>query len=140
MQLSEFDFPFDSSLIATEPVLPREQARLLVLKPSDRSLAHRRITDLPDLLVAGDLLVVNDTRVRAARVMGRRRPSGKSVEILFVKPVAARNWEVLMKGIWHAGQIIDIDGEANLTVLFREAGRTVVRIEGTLPIVEFFQR
>ena len=140
MRLSEFNFPFDSSLIATEPMLPREQARLLVLTPSDRSLAHYRITDLPDLLAPGDLLIVNDTRVRAARVMGRTGPSGKSVEILFVKQVAERNWEVLMKGTWCAGMMIDIDGESNLTILSREAGRTVVRIEGTMPIPDFFQR
>ena len=70
MQLSQFNFPFDASLIATEPVLPREQARLLVLNPRDRSITHRRIADLPDLLTPGDLLVVNDTRVRPARVEG----------------------------------------------------------------------
>jgi S-adenosylmethionine:tRNA ribosyltransferase-isomerase len=140
MQLSEFNFPFDSSLIATEPLLPRERARLLVLKPSERSLDHCRIIDLPDLLTPGDLLVVNDTRVRPARVTGRKQPSGKVVEMLFVKPVGGRNWEVLMKGRWRAGQAIEIDGDSHLTVLSREADRTVVRIEGTLPIAEFFQR
>lgn len=139
MQLSEFNFPFDSSLIALEPVLPRDRAMLLVLTPSDRSLSHRRVADLPELLSPGDLLVVNDTKVRAARIVGRKRPSGKSVEILFVKPVAERDWEILMKGTWRAGQMIDIEGESKLTVLSREAGRTVVRIEGALPIPEFFQ-
>ena len=63
MQLSQFNFPFDASLIATEPVRPREHARLLVLNPRDRSIIHRRIADVPDLLAPGDLLVVNDTRV-----------------------------------------------------------------------------
>ena len=138
MQLSEFNFPFDASLIATEPMLPREQARLLVLNPYDRSIAHRRIADLPELLTPGDLLVVNDTRVRPARVRGRKR-SGKSVDLLFVKAVAERDWEVLMKGTWRPGEKIEIDPEAWLTVLTREAGRTVVRIEGTLPIMQWFQ-
>ena len=105
MHLSEFNFPFDGSLIATEPVLPREQARLLVLTPRDRSIIHRRIADLPDLLTPGDLLVVNDTRVRPARVKGRKA-SGRSVDVLFVKAVTDRNWEVLMKGTWRAGQVI----------------------------------
>ena len=76
MQLSEFDFPFDSSLIAAHPCLPRDHARLLVLQPLDRSLAHRRVDELPDLLQPGDLLVVNNTKVLAARVAGRKRPSG----------------------------------------------------------------
>ena len=45
MQLSEFDFPFDASLIATEPVLPRDQARLLVLSPRQQSMTHGRIAE-----------------------------------------------------------------------------------------------
>ena len=139
MQLSEFDFPFDPSLVATEPTLPREQAKLLVLNPINRTLMHRRIADLADLLNPGDLLVVNDTRVRPARVTGRKRPSGRPVEMLFVKPVADREWEVLMKGTWRAGQAIEVDGESDVTVLLREDGRTVVRIEGTLPIPDWFR-
>jgi S-adenosylmethionine:tRNA ribosyltransferase-isomerase len=137
MHLSAFNFPFDASLIATEPVLPREQARLLVLNPLDQCITHRRIADLPDLLTPGDLLVVNDTRVRPARIKGRKR-SGQSVDILFVKPVADRDWEVLIKGGWKAGQVIDTEPDVRLTVLERKAGRTVVRIEGTFPIMEWF--
>ena len=139
MQLSEFNFHFDPALIATEPVLPRDQARLLVLNPTSQSLSHRKVADLPDLLTPGDLLVVNDTKVRAARVMGRKRISGRPVEILFVKEVAERSWEVLMKGKWRAGQQIDADGGMCLTVLSRDAGRTVVRIEGPLSTHEFFR-
>lgn len=138
MRLSEFNFPFDPALIAVEPVLPRDQARLLVLNPSDRSLTHRRIADLPELLAPGDLLVVNDTKVRSARVVGRKRVSGTPVEMLFVKEVAERTWEVLMKGKWRPGQTIDIDAGTAVTVLAREAGRTVVRIEGPLSTREFF--
>lgn len=139
MQLSEFDFPFDPSLVATEPTLPREQARLLVLNPINHAIVHRRIADLVDLLDPGDLIVVNDTRVRPARVTGRKRASGRPVEMLFVKPVADREWEVLMKGTWRAGQAIDIDGESDVTVLSREGGRTVVRIDGSRPIPEWFR-
>lgn len=139
MQLSEFDFPFDSSLIAAEPVRPHEQARLLLLSPCHRSISHRRIGDLPDLLMPGDLLVVNDTSVRPARVKARSRASGRVVDILFVKPVRDREWEVLMKGTWRAGQSLDIDEASEVTVLSRLAGRTVVRIEGPLPIAEWFR-
>jgi len=140
MQLSEFNFPFDPDLVAVEPVLPRDQARLLVLNPVDRTVDHKIVADLPDLLMPGDLLVVNDTKVRAARVMGRKRTSGKPVEILFVKELADRSWEVLMKGKWHAGQVIDIDDKASVTVVSREPGRTVARIEGAFARAEFFQR
>ena len=139
MQLSEFDFPFDPSLVATEPTLPREQAKLLVLNPHQQAILHRRIADLVDLLDPGDLIVVNDTRVRPARVTGRKPASGRPVEMLFVKPVADREWEVLMKGTWRAGQAIEIDGESDVTVLSREGGRTVVRINGAWPIPEWFR-
>ena len=139
MQLSDFDFPFDPSLVATEPTLPREQAKLLVLNPHQQAIMHRRIADLVDLLDPGDLIVVNDTRVRPARVTGRKPASGRPVEMLFVKPVADREWEVLMKGTWRAGQAIEIDGESDVTVLSREGGRTVVRINGAWPIPEWFR-
>src|SRR6476659_2284490 len=137
MQLSQFNFPFDASLIATEPVLPREQARLLVLTPRDRSITHRRIADVPDLLTPRDLLVVNDTRVRPARVKGRKA-SGQSVDVLFVKAVTDRDWEVLMKGTWRAGQVIEVAPDARLTVLGREGSRTMVRIEGSMPVTQWF--
>ena len=139
MQLSEFDFPFDPSLVATEPTLPRDQAKLLVLNPHQQAIMHRRIADLVDLLDPGDLIVVNDTRVRPARVTGKKPASGRPVEMLFVKPVADREWEVLMKGTWRAGQAIEIDGESDVTVLSREGGRTVVRINGAWPIPEWFR-
>ena len=113
MQLSEFDFPFDSSLIAAHPSLPRDHARLLVLQPDDRSFAHRRVDELPDLLQPGDLLVVNNTKVLAARVAGRKRPSGAEVEILFVKDLGDAIWEVLIKGTFRPGQIIEMGAEAS---------------------------
>lgn len=140
MQRSEFNFPFDPSLIATEPVLPRDRARLMVLNRANRSCLHKCVADLPDLLRTGDLLIVNDTKVRAARVRGRRRPSGNPVEVLFVKEIEERTWEVLMKGKWRPGQMIDVDSATTLRVEVREEGRTIVRIEGTVPSVEFFDR
>lgn len=139
MQLSEFNFPFDASLIATVPVLPRDQAKLLVLNRSTRSMTHSKIAALPKLLATGDLLVVNDTRVRSARVTGKRRSSGAAVDVLFVKEVADRNWEVLIRGKWRPGQVIDIDAQVSLTILSREEGTTIVRLDGTLSASEVFR-
>ena len=140
MQLSEFDFPFDSSLIATHPVLPRDRARLLVLQPLDHSLAHHRIDELPDLLQPGDLLVVNNTKVLAARVLGRKRPSGAEVEILFVKDLGDTVWEVLIKGTFRPGQIIEMDAEASAVVVERGALRTTVRVESPIPLSEWLRQ
>jgi S-adenosylmethionine:tRNA ribosyltransferase-isomerase len=140
MQLSEFDFPFDSSLIATHPSFPRDHARLLVLQPLDRSLAHRRVDDLPDLLRSGDLLVVNNTKVLAARVVGRKHPSGVEVEILFVKDLGDGIWEVLIKGTFRQGQIIEMGVGTSAVVVERGAARTTVRVESPIPLSEWLRQ
>jgi len=140
MQLSEFDFPFDPSLIAAHPCLPRDHARLLVLQPLDRSLAHRRIDDLSELLQPGDLLVVNNTKVLAARVTGRKHPSGAEVEILFVKDLGDATWEVLIKGTFRPGQTIEMDAAASAVVVERGPTRTTVRVESPIPFVEWLRK
>lgn len=140
MQLSEFDFPFDSSLIATHPSFPRDHARLLVLQPLDRSLAHRRVDDLPDLLRSGDLLVVNNTKVLAARVVGRKHPSGVEVEILFVKDLGDGIWEVLIKGTFRPGQIVEMGVGTSAVVVERGATRTTVRVESPIPLSEWLRQ
>jgi S-adenosylmethionine:tRNA ribosyltransferase-isomerase len=140
MQLSEFDFPFDPSLIAAHPCLPRDHARLLVLQPLDRSLTHRRVDELPDLLQPGDLLVVNNTKVLAARVLGRKRSSGAEVEILFVKDLGDAIWEVLIKGTFRPGQMIEMGAEAFAVVVERGAPRTTVRVESPIPWSEWLRQ
>ncbi len=140
MQLSEFDFPFDSSLIAAYPSLPRDHARLLVLQRFDRSLAHRRVEELPNLLRPGDLLVVNNTKVLAARVAGRKSSSGAEVEVLFVKDLGDAIWEVLIKGTFRPGQIIELGAEATAVVIERGAIRTTVRVESPIPFSEWLRQ
>jgi S-adenosylmethionine:tRNA ribosyltransferase-isomerase len=140
MQLSEFDFPFDPSLIALQPCIPRDHARLLVLQPLDHSLTHRRVDELPDLLQPGDLLVVNNTKVLAARVLGRKRSSGAEVEILFVKDLGDAIWEVLIKGTFRPGQMIEMGAEAFAVVVERGAPRTTVRVESPIPWSEWLRQ
>ena len=140
MKLSEFDFPFDSSLIAAHPSLPRDHARLLVLQRLDRSLAHRRVEELPNLLQPGDLLVVNNTKVLAARVAGRKSSSGAEVEILFVKDLGDAIWEVLIKGTFRPGQIIEMGAEASAVVIERGMIRTTVRVESPIPFPQWLRQ
>jgi S-adenosylmethionine:tRNA ribosyltransferase-isomerase len=121
-------------------VLPRDRARLLVLDPSDGLITHRLVSDLPELLSPGDLLVVNDTKVRCARVTGRRQSSGAPVDMLFVSERPDRTWEVLVKGKWRPGDVVEVGPAARIIVIGREEGRTGVRIETSLSVEEFFQR
>jgi S-adenosylmethionine:tRNA ribosyltransferase-isomerase len=88
MDVRNFDFDLPPELIAQEPPPERAAARLLCLDRSTRSLNHTHVTALPNLLRPGDLLVVNDTRVFPARLLGRRVPSGGAVECLLIRSVA----------------------------------------------------
>jgi S-adenosylmethionine:tRNA ribosyltransferase-isomerase len=105
MDVRDFDFDLPSELIAQEPPADRSASRLLVLSRADGSLTHTTVAALPARLAAGDLLVVNNTRVFAARLIGRRVPSGGAVECLLVARTATPDagravWEALM----HPGQ------------------------------------
>ncbi|MGB3969628.1 MAG: S-adenosylmethionine:tRNA ribosyltransferase-isomerase, partial [Planctomycetota bacterium] len=82
--VSEFDFVLPPHLLATRPVEPRDQARLLVHDRGTRATTHARVADLGTFLRAGDLLVLNDTRVQPWRLRGRRT-SGGAVECLLVR-------------------------------------------------------
>ncbi len=132
MLLSDFDFPFDEKLIAAHPVEPRDQARLLVVPKGGGVLSHRHVADLPSLLKPGDLLVVNDTKVLAARLSGRKRPGGGQVELVLVRPVVADRWEVLCKGT-KAGQVIELEGGATATVAEQGANGIIMQFDSSVP-------
>ena len=89
MLVTDFDFALPDELIA-QTAAPRGESRLLALDRATGELAHHVIGDLPNLLRDGDLLVVNDTRVFAARLLGRRVPSGGAVECLLLSARATR--------------------------------------------------
>ena len=84
MDVSEFDFDLPAELIAQEPPPDRTAARLLHLHRPTGALTHTTVARLPELLEAGDLVVVNDSRVFPARLLGRRMPSGGAVECLLI--------------------------------------------------------
>jgi len=74
MRLSEFNFPFDESLIADHPVSPRDRARLLVVpRKGAPAFQHSRVHDLPNLLRSDDVIVLNDTKVMPARLHGTKQ-------------------------------------------------------------------
>ena len=112
MDVRDFDFHLPAGLIAQEPAAERGAGRLMLLRRDTGRVDHRSIADLPELLGEGDVLVVNDTRVFPARLIGRRVPSGGAVECLLVArarrrsaraskgPSSEQQWEALM----HPGQ------------------------------------
>jgi S-adenosylmethionine:tRNA ribosyltransferase-isomerase len=100
VHLRDFDFDLPEHLIAQEPSATRGTSRLLVVDRREGSWTHHLIGDLPALLAPGDLLVVNDSKVVPARLLGHRDPSGGQVECLLLRRLDEEHWDALM----HPGQ------------------------------------
>ena len=90
MNVSDFEFDLPDELIA-QHAAPRGESRLLVLDRATGARRHTTIADLPSILVPGDVLAVNNTRVFAARLLGHRIPSGGAVECLLLGPAQPSN-------------------------------------------------
>lgn len=115
MRLSDFDYELPAELIAQEAARVRDAARLMRLDRGTGTRSHHRVSDLDTLLAPGDVLVVNDTRVVPARLLGRREPSGGAVECLLLSRLDDRRWDVLV----HPGQKLKVGSRA----VFEGGGR-----------------
>jgi len=93
----DFDYELPAERIAQAPVSPRDSSRLMVLDRRTGRRAHHVFRELPGLLGAGDVLVLNDTRVVAAKFACRRRTGGR-IEGLFLRELSRGEWEVMLKG------------------------------------------
>jgi S-adenosylmethionine:tRNA ribosyltransferase-isomerase len=111
MHISEFDFDLPPHLIAQEPHPERDQSRLLVVSRKEATLAHHVFRDLPALLSPGDLLVLNDTRVLPARLLGRRARTGGKWEGLFLRAYPGGAWELMCqtRGRLQEGEVIEVE-------------------------------
>lgn len=97
LQLSDFDYQLPPELIAQHPVRPRDHSRLLVVDRAAATLNHHHFYDLPDFLRAGDVLVVNDSKVIPARLHGTK-PTGGAVEVFLLQETTPTTWECLVRG------------------------------------------
>ena len=140
MRLAELDYPLPEALIAQVPAPERAAARLLVLERGGGPLRHARIGDLPAFLHAGDVLVLNDTRVIPARVYGRR-PSGGRLELLFVAPLGEDGeWEVLVRGVPSRGERVHLPGGQGEWVAPLGDGRWRLRLALREPALAWLER
>jgi len=116
MHIDQFDYDLPPRLIAQEPLAERDQSRLLVVRRDGSPFAHHVFGDLPSLLNPGDLLVLNDTRVLPARLIGRRARSGGKWEGLFLREQDGA-WELLTqtRGRLIVGETILVDPETPLS-------------------------
>src|ERR1041384_3008925 len=97
MFISDFDYELPDELIAQEPLVERDAARMLLLDRAGGEWRDSRCAELPSCVEAGDVVVVNNTRVFPARLVGRREPSGGRVELLLTREVEPMIWEALVR-------------------------------------------
>lgn len=118
MQLSEFDYDLPEELIAQTPVEPRNSSRMMVLDPVEGTIEHRHFYDLKEYLEPGDTLIMNDTRVMPARLLGWRDGTGGKVEVFLLRRIDGDTWETLVKPGRKAqpGQVVRFSDELSCTV------------------------
>lgn len=97
MDVQQFDFELPEHLIAQHPLEDRTASRLLVLNKETGNILHQRFTNLIDHLVPGDVLVLNDSRVLPARLIGEKEGTGAKIEVLLLKSLGDDRWETLVK-------------------------------------------
>jgi S-adenosylmethionine:tRNA ribosyltransferase-isomerase len=135
LKKSDFHYDLPESLIAQQPLPERSSSRLLVMAAGEAPLQDRQMSELPDLLQAGDLLVFNDTRVLPARLFGRKASGGR-VEILIERLLGGHDAraQLGMSKPARAGTRIVLDEGGDVEVLGREGEFYVLRFDGDEPL------
>ena len=137
-ELLKKDFYFDlpPELIAQDPLADRSASRLLVLDKKTGAVAHRKFTDIVEYLNEGDCLVLNNTKVIPARLMGTKAETGAAIEVLLLKRREKDIWETLVKpgkkaragAVIHCGgglltgRVLDVVDEGNRLIQFEYEG------------------
>ena len=97
MKTSDFDYELPQELIAQTPMEPRDHSRLLVYHRADGSVEHRHFYDIIDYLTEKDALVINNTKVIPARLLGVKEETGVPVEVLLLRRQSTTDWEALVR-------------------------------------------
>ena len=150
LNVSEFDFNLPETLIAQHPVEPRDASRLMVLNRDSGRIEHHTFRDLVSLLKTGDVLVLNNTRVIPARLIGEKEGTEGKIEVLLLKRLELDVWEALVKpgkrlkvgqkvrfgsGML-IGELLDILENGNRRINFTYSGvfETILDTLGQMPL------
>lgn len=137
-RLDDYDYHLPPERIAQTPAEPRDASRLMVVHRDSGAIEHRVFRDIVEYLRPGDALVVNDSRVRAARLHARKATGGR-VELLLLKSLGGSDWECLVSPGRRVppGTVLQVDGGPEAEVLSRtEAGGRVVRFHADAGLEE----
>ena len=153
-RLNDYDFELPIDRIAQEPARVRDAARLLALDRASGAARHARFSELPGFLRSGDLLVLNDTAVRQARLFGRKQGTRGRVEALLLAPAGAGRWRALVRGAGRPGTVlefargavratvagVDESGEAIIEFEHPEGGERAMAAAGYPPLPPYIRR
>ena len=129
LRTADFYYDLPEELIAQHPMAERDTSRLMVLDREKESITHRHFYDIIDYLCPGDCLVMNDSRVLPARLLGHR-PTGGAVEVLLLRDLGQNRWECLAKPgrkMQLGQEVIFGDGDltATVTAVLEDGNRIV---------------
>jgi S-adenosylmethionine:tRNA ribosyltransferase-isomerase len=154
MRLEDFDYPLPKELIAQKPLEKRDESRLLVVDRKSGALSDRRFREIAEYFESGDVLVVNDTKVFPARILGKKKGTGGKVDVLLLTPAAEPGaWRCLIQPGPKEGQVYEFPGGAEATFLKRgdddvpvvafrgvEDVRALAEKIGTMPLPPYIKR
>lgn len=130
MKTKDFDFELPTELIAQHPLEKRDNSRLLVLNKTTGAISHKHFTDITDYLRAGDVLVINNTKVIPARLFGIKQGGTAHIEVLLLKQTNEKDcWEVLVKPGKRVkiGAIIDFGSKLTGEIISETSSGRIIR-------------
>lgn len=150
MKTALFDYFLPHELIAQKPTRPRDHSRLLILNKNTREICHQHFYDLAKWLQAGDVLVLNNSKVIPARLLGHKKLTGGQLEIFLLKKIKGKLWQCLVGGkgrlpglqvifrksnkspIILTAELIKDNGNGTWTVKFNKSGNSLTKIVGQI--------
>ena len=144
MKTSDFYYDLPPELIAQTPLEKRDESRLLCLDKATGEWSHHHFYELPDFLRAGDCLILNNSRVLPARLLGRRLPGGGACEVLLLQDKGDKVWECLVRPGKHLREGARVSfGDGELTAEIAEVlpdGNRLVRFDYEGIFLEVLER
>ena len=150
MRTDDFDYYLPEELIAQSPLMDRDSCKLLVLHKKTGEIEHKVFSDIIDYLRPGDALVINDTKVIPARIIGEKEDTHAVIELLLLKELGSDNWECLSKPQkrLHVGTILTFgdgslkaevteilpDGITHVKLLYNGILMEILERLGTMPL------
>ena len=140
-KISDYDYDLPKHLIAQYPTTRRDESRLLVLHKESSKIEHRKFYEIIEYLNCGDVLVLNDTKVSPARILGTRTTGGR-VEGLIIREIEENTWEVLLQSNHRLkeNEFLTFDNNVKGKILYRnDTGSWIIRVEDKKKFTEMLE-